>query len=363
MKVLFITNVPSPYRVDFFNEIGKYVDLTVLFERNNAKSRNDEWMSNNFKNFKYHFLKGIEYGDDAVISFEVKKYLKDKYDIVLFGNYHTINSVISSRYCIKHKIPYGLSIDGIFKHENENKFKLKLKRKMFSNSEFLVTTGDYSVDVNKYYGGMNNYIYPFTSIHSSYVIDKPITIEEKTKLKEKLGLKKKTILFVGQFVHRKGIDLLFQIYSKLEEYELVMIGGNLNDEYLKLKESLGLNIKTISFLDKKSLEGYYLASDVFLLPTREDQWGLVINEALAKGLPVVSSNMCLACHEMLAGCGEMVDVLDIDKYVDCIKNILTLPYDKYYEMQANAINISKEYTIEKMAKRHLEIFEDVISKR
>ena len=54
MKVLFITNVPSPYRVDFFNEIGKYVDLTVLFERNNAKSRNDEWMSNNFKNFKYH---------------------------------------------------------------------------------------------------------------------------------------------------------------------------------------------------------------------------------------------------------------------------------------------------------------------
>ena len=33
MKVLFLANVPSPYRVDFFNELGKYCDLTVLFEK------------------------------------------------------------------------------------------------------------------------------------------------------------------------------------------------------------------------------------------------------------------------------------------------------------------------------------------
>ena len=44
------------------------------------------------------------------------------------------------------------------------------------------------------------------------------------------------LLYVGSIIERKGIDLLFQIYSKLEEYELVMIGGNLSDEYIKLKE-------------------------------------------------------------------------------------------------------------------------------
>ena len=50
MKVLFLTNIPSPYRVDFFNELGKYCELTVLYERKKADNR--EWISNKNINFK-----------------------------------------------------------------------------------------------------------------------------------------------------------------------------------------------------------------------------------------------------------------------------------------------------------------------
>lgn len=363
MRVLFLTNVPSPYRVEFFNELGKNVDLTVVFERNNAKSRNKEWMSQNFKNFKYHFLRGIQFGDDGSISFQVKKYLKEAYDIIILGNYHTPTSVIAAKFCIKKKIPYGLSIDGIFKHQQENKFKLKLKKQMFSNAEFFVTSGNYSVDVIQYYGGKNCYIYPFTSIHEEYVLKQPITIDQKTELKRKLGLLDKVILFVGQVVPRKGIDILFKAYTKLKEYQLVMIGGTLNEEYKKLKEDLDLSINIIPFLQSKELEEYYLASDVFVLPTREDQWGLVINEALAKGLPVVSTDMCLSCYEMLKDNGAMVSVEDVDAYVREIRKILSLDSEEYKVYQQNAIDVAKEYTIEKMAEKHLEIFEDVITKR
>ena len=55
MKVLYLTNLASPYRVDFFNELSKYCDLTVLFERKKAADRDDEWYSNNYK-FKAIFL-------------------------------------------------------------------------------------------------------------------------------------------------------------------------------------------------------------------------------------------------------------------------------------------------------------------
>lgn len=41
MKVLFLTNIPVPYRIDFFNEFGKFVDLTVVFDRRNADDRED----------------------------------------------------------------------------------------------------------------------------------------------------------------------------------------------------------------------------------------------------------------------------------------------------------------------------------
>ena len=36
-KVLFVTNIPSPYRVDFYNQLGKFVDLTVIFEATGAQ--------------------------------------------------------------------------------------------------------------------------------------------------------------------------------------------------------------------------------------------------------------------------------------------------------------------------------------
>ena len=43
MKVLFMANIPSPYRVDFFNELGKYCDLTVTFEGRTATDRDEKW--------------------------------------------------------------------------------------------------------------------------------------------------------------------------------------------------------------------------------------------------------------------------------------------------------------------------------
>lgn len=363
MKVLFITNVPAPYRVDFFNELGKSVDLTVVFERDNAKSRNKDWVSSNFINFKYTFLKGFKYGDDGVISFKIKKHLKQGFDIVLFGNYHTPVSIIGTKYCIKKKIAYGLSIDGIFKHENENKLKLKIKRKMFSNASFFVTSGEYSVDVIKYYGGANCYVYPFTSIHEEYVLKEPVSKKEKEELKEKLGLKKKTILFVGQMVPRKGIDILLKGYAKLKEYELVMVGGNLTGEYLELAKRLDVKPVVIPFLNSKALEEYYLASDVFVLPTREDQWGLVINEALAKGLPVVSTTACLSCYEMIKENGKIIPVEDVSSLIEAVKEILLLDEEEYRVLQEGAIQVARAFTIEKMAERHIEIFKEIIAKR
>ena len=43
IKVLFVTNLPSPYRVEFFNELGKHVELTVIYERHSASDRDSKW--------------------------------------------------------------------------------------------------------------------------------------------------------------------------------------------------------------------------------------------------------------------------------------------------------------------------------
>ena len=57
MKVLWLTNIPSPYRVDFFNELGKQCELTVLFEKQASDERDDSWKKFNTDYFMPVFLK------------------------------------------------------------------------------------------------------------------------------------------------------------------------------------------------------------------------------------------------------------------------------------------------------------------
>ena len=58
MKVLYITNIPSPYKVDYYNELGKYCELTALFEAETSTERSEEWKKYRFETFKGIILKG-----------------------------------------------------------------------------------------------------------------------------------------------------------------------------------------------------------------------------------------------------------------------------------------------------------------
>lgn len=86
MKVLFTTNIPAPYRIDFFNELSKYCDLTVLFERNNADDRNKEWLNSKDIKFRCKYLKGIKRGKDSAFCPQITKIVKkEKFDIIVVG--------------------------------------------------------------------------------------------------------------------------------------------------------------------------------------------------------------------------------------------------------------------------------------
>ena len=94
MKVFFLANIPSPYRVDFFNELGKYCDLTVFFERQNALGR--EWARKKDLNYKSIFLNGIKIGEDSSLCLDIIKYIKkDMFDIFIVGGYGTCTGMLA----------------------------------------------------------------------------------------------------------------------------------------------------------------------------------------------------------------------------------------------------------------------------
>lgn len=146
-------------------------------------------------------------------------------------------------------------------------------------------------------------------------------------------------------------------------YGVYIVGGEPTEEYIKLKQDFNLtNVHFIGFKSKKELKQYYMASDLFVLPTRQDVWGLVINEAMAYGLPVITTNKCIAGLELIKNQenGFIVPINNAEILADKINEILgnEIILKKIAE---NNLKKIKKYTIENMADEHMCIFRRILS--
>lgn len=362
MKILFLTNVPSPYRVDFFNELGKYCDLTVCFEKKTSNERDSSWLNYKFKNFKGIFLKGLSINTDTALCIDVLKYVNDKsFDKIICANFSSPTGIMAIEYMRLIRRNYYLESDGGFAKSGSS-IKEKFKKHIVSGAQGYFSTGKQHDIYYLQYGALNEriYRYPFTSLKKEDILTDIINDEQKKEIRKKLNIcEKKMVLAVGQFVHRKGFDLLLKATKELSEnIGVYFVGGEPTEEYIDLKNKYNLNnVHFVGFKSKAELTEYYKAADLFVLPTREDIWGLVINEAMANALPVITTNRCIAGLELVRDGenGYIVDVDDIEAFSNKIDKILF--QDDIDVFSKKSIEIVKEYTIENMVKRHIEILE------
>ena len=164
-KVLYLTNIPSPYRVDFFNELGKRVELEVVYELPFATDRDSKWQELKAIHFKESFLSAIRVKADASLSFGViKKLSKKKFDVIIIGGYSTPTACLAIIYLWLHRIPFVLNADGGFVKQ-ENKIKYLIKRFFISKASYWLSTGMMTDEYLLHYGARQNgiYRYPFSS--------------------------------------------------------------------------------------------------------------------------------------------------------------------------------------------------------
>lgn len=361
MKVLFMTNMPSPYRVDFFNELGKFCDLTVVFERDRDHSRDTRYVADQYKNFEVVFPMGVVTGvAEAFCPSVIGLLSKKKFDHIIVGNYYSPTGMLAIEYMRLMRIPYILSSDGGMV-KADSILKYKLKKHFIGSASGWLSTGKITTDYLVHYGAdrEKTFVYPFTSLWKKDVLDKPLTREEKKNIRQKLGMtEQKIVISVGQFIYRKGYDVLLKACAELDKnIGVYIIGGTPTDEYLQMKDVWKLEqVHFVDFIRKKELAEYYKAADLFVLPTREDIWGLVINEAMAYGVPVVTTDKCVAGVELVENgvTGQIVPIEDAQTLRDAIiKNVV---YSN--EVPVFCLKKMELYTIEEMAKCHLRYLEE-----
>lgn len=367
MKVLFLATIPSPYRVNFFNELGKFCELTVLFEKEFSAERSDEWKKHKIENFKAIFLKGVAVKTNKAFCPEViQVYKKIPNDVLIIGGYNTPTSMYLITYLRHHKIPFILSADGA-QIKNEKKLAYKIKKHFISSASMWIGTSQSTTDYFVHYGAKEDSVrvYPFTSIYDEQVLSRPVSEQEKQRIRKELDIDDRyTIISVGQFIYRKGFDILLNAACELpRNIQFYIIGGEPTEEYTQLIKKGNLsNIHFLPFMDSRKLQEYYKASDLFVLPTREDIWGLVINEAAAAALPIITTNQCVAGVEFIGkyGNGLLVEKDDVQALANGITMVLD---DRIMQkkMASASLKAAHNYTFENMVAVHMEIIREFAS--
>lgn len=353
MRILYLTNIPSPYRIDFFNKLSEKNEVTVLFERPFDKDRNKNWTKN--KQIKFNAVH-IEKKRDII------KYLNlFKKDIIVITNYSDFNETLAIFYMKMKKIKFFLEIDGgIIK--NDNYLKKFLKKYLISSASRYLSPSSEADNYLINYGAKKEKIfrYNFSSVTETDLNKNLSLLDKKNELKKQLKITEdKVIIAVGQFIYRKGFDILIKASSKISgDVGIYIIGDNPSKEYIDLCENVGTkNIHFVGFQDSESLKNYYVVSDLFVLPTREDIWGLVINEAISFGLPTITTNNCLAGLALIEDGqnGYIVDVDNVEQLASVINQVIT-DDNLQQQIRKNNLELAKEYTIENMTTMHEKIF-------
>ena len=360
-NILFLTNYPSPYRVQFFDELGKDLNVTVLFsERKEDKThRSADWYIQSDGNFRTVQLKRTAAVRGRDLCLDVVSWLKKPWDAIVVCGYSSPTVMLAMAYMKLRGIPFYMEVDGGLVREDSAAL-YRFKKMLISAPGYWISSGKETTRYLAHYGAREEktFHYPFTSLWEKDILPRVPSREEKQKLRTMLGMKEnKILLYVGRYDPKKGMDDLLHALPGLDrDAGVYFVGGEPREEHLAFCREKGMeNAHFVGFKKKEELALYYQAADVLVLPTWSDVWGLVINEAMACGLPVVTTDRCVAGMELVEPGinGYIVPIRDAEALTAACNRILG---EDYAAMGEASLEKIRYYTVENMVKAHVDIF-------
>lgn len=234
--------------------------------------------------------------------------------VVINGYVGTVQTM-AIRLCQLKHVPYAIETDTPL-HIPESKVKAFVKKiylkKILHNKYCYGFPGGTLQKENLVYYGIPDekcYIMPM-SVSEKRLLAESEKNESRDEIRRKFGVfNKKVILFVGRLETVKNISILIKAFGELKkidsELALFIVGdGTEKENLMKLvKEHKIEDVYFEGYITFPENVKYYQMADVFVLPSTYEPWGMVINEAIIMGLPVVVSSH-VGCRADLVREGE-----------------------------------------------------------
>jgi len=374
-KITIVTNIVTPYRIPLFNRINKMKGIKLNVVALSENEENREWqVVRKDINFKYEILHGwhtfLRSKDLAIhLNWGLWKYLrKSNPDVIITSGYSSIAYWEAFLYCKFYKKKYILwNGTTLLSVRKINGIICNIKRIIIMGADRYIAYGTKAADYLVYMGALKKYIHiGLNTVDMKWYRGKTVEIRRGKSFKiERLKYPEILILYVGQLIPRKGIKQIIVALHELGDSDVgLMILGNgpQKEELKKLCQSLNLNNVYFSgFQQKEQIPFFYALADLFVLPSFKEPWGLVINEALASGLYVLSSDRAGASHNLIKEDwnGLLFDPYDVRKLAFSIKK--TKDQIKKIRIRRGKISehACKEFDIGRYVKTFLETIDSL----
>jgi len=182
------------------------------------------------------------------------------------------------------------------------------------------------------------------------------------------GAEERVVLFSGSLIKRKGVDMLAGAVAELfrsgeRRLKLKIMGrGPMEDQLRVLLAKWRSQVEFPGFQDWKALPAVYASADVLCAPSLHDGWGLIVPEALAAGLPVISTFRTGSAVEFIdhGMNGWLFDAHEPAALVRALREVAALDAPALARMSAAALDSVAHHSLQDGAARFLQAAEDAI---
>jgi glycosyltransferase involved in cell wall biosynthesis len=323
--LIYITNIPSFYKINLFNRVAAQRKLLVIFTHDKSSHRNNDFYKGD-RNFEF-----VSIADKSLpgkILFLYKLLHTTRYQQLIIGGWDQL--VLWFAAFISPRKMNSLVVESSIFESSTSGYKGLIKRQFISRTSKAYVSGKSQAALAKALGFIGQLI-----------VTKGVGIfNVRPQPAYKASLSVKNFIYVGRLSPEKNLQFLIETFNQIPELTLNIIGFGPQEIFLKSIAKSNINFH--GAIPNSELFQYYQLNDVFILPSVSEPWGMVVEEAFNNGLPVIVSDKVGCAEEIVnESNGIIFRISEPDGLHKALQKIREIDYYNFLKMNVSNMDFER----------------------